>query len=209
VAARFWRKTAVTSRDLNPDSPPGKAEKYARRERERRFLLAAMPAEGSARRVLIEDRYLVGTRLRLRRMTDLDPADEPRRVTYKLTQKVPAPHGIPGLITTLYLSAAEYEAVAIAPADTLRKVRTSIPPFGIDESRGPLAGLILAEAEFETDDDEAAFQPPMEPIAEVTADERFTGGRLVQASNDDVRALLAEFGIAAAASVARADHGGA
>ena len=185
----------MTSRDPNPDAPAGKAEKYARRERERRFLLAAMPAEGSVGRVLIEDRYLLGTRLRLRRMTDLGPADEPGQVTYKLTQKVPTPDGKPGLITTLYLSAAEYEAVAIVPAGTLRKVRTSIPPFGVDEFEGPLAGLILAEAEFETDDDEAAFQPPMEPVAEVTADERFTGGRLVQASNDDTRALLAEFGI--------------
>jgi hypothetical protein len=168
-----------------------------------------MPAEGSLRRVLIEDRYLVGTRLRLRRMTDLGPADEPGRVTYKLTQKVPAPDGKPGLITTLYLSAAEYEAVAIAPADTLRKVRTSIPPFGVDEFQGPLAGLVLAEAEFETDDDEAAFQPPIKPVAEVTADERFTGGRLVQASDDDTRSLLAEFGIAASASVASAEPRGA
>jgi len=185
----------VTSRDAHPDAPPGKAEKYARRERERRFLLAVMPAETPAGRVLIEDRYLVGTRLRLRRMTEFGPADQPGRLTHKLTQKVPAPDGTPGLITTLYLSAPEYEALAAVPGHALRKVRTSIPPFGVDEFRGPLTGLILAEAEFETDDDRAAFRPPIETVAEVTADERFTGGRLVRVEGNEIGALLAEFGI--------------
>jgi GNAT superfamily N-acetyltransferase len=179
----------------NPDSPPGKDEKYARRERERRFLLAAMPKGHSVRRVLIEDRYLVGTRLRLRRMTDLDPDGEPGRVTYKLTQKIPSSDRTPGLITTLYLSAPEYHAVSAVPARRLRKVRTSIPPFGVDEFQDTLTGLILAEAEFDTDDEAAAMEPPEGVVAEVTADERFTGGRLVEASSDQIRRLIAEFGI--------------
>jgi CYTH domain-containing protein len=182
--------------NVHPDSPPGKAEKYARRERERRFLLAGVPTGSAARRVLIEDRYLVGTRLRLRRMTALGPAGEPGSVTYKLTQKVPSLDGTPGLVTTLYLSAAEYQAMAAMPARALRKVRTSIPPFGVDQFDGALAGLILAEAEFDTDDDAKALDPPDDALAEVTADERFTGGRLVQASPDEVRDLIAEFGIA-------------
>jgi hypothetical protein len=181
----------------NPDSPPGKDEKYARPERERRFLFAALPVGTSpVRRALIEDRYLSGIRLRLRRMTQLGPEGELGSLTHKLTQKVPSPDGTPGLITTLYLSAAEYQAVAAIPARTLRKVRTSIPPFGVDEFQGELAGLILAEAESDTDDDLAALERPVDAVAEVTADQRFTGGRLVEASGDDIRALLAEFGIA-------------
>ena len=47
------------------------APKYAHVERERRWLIdpARLPAL-SAEYVLIEDRYLSGTRMRLRRMTD-------------------------------------------------------------------------------------------------------------------------------------------
>jgi CYTH domain-containing protein len=185
----------VTPGDLHPDAPPAKAQKYARRERERRFLLAALPKEGHLRRVLIEDNYLSGTRLRLRRITELGAEDEPGGLTYKLTQKIPAPDGTPGLITTLYLSVAEYEALAGLPTRSLQKVRTSIPPFGVDEFRGALAGLILAEAEFESEELAAAFHPSIEVVAEVTADIRFTGGRLVQAEASDVPPLLAEFGI--------------
>lgn len=179
----------------HPDAPPGKAEKYARRERERRFLLAAVPRGKPIRRVLIEDRYLVGTRIRLRRITELVGDDQPGDVSYKLTQKIPAVDRRPGLITTFYVSAAEYEAVSGVPGHTLRKVRSSIPPLGVDEFQGPLAGLVLAEAEFESDEESAAFHPPIETVAEVTADERFTGGRLVQAEGEDLRALLIEFGI--------------
>ena len=47
----------------HPDAPAGKATKYARVERERRFLFAAPPSGTPTRRVLIEDRYLRGTRL--------------------------------------------------------------------------------------------------------------------------------------------------
>jgi CYTH domain-containing protein len=179
----------------NPDSPPGKDDKYARRERERRFLLAAMPTGTVVRRVLIEDRYLINTRLRLRRMTTLEPADEAGSVIYKLTQKVPSPSGTPGLITTLYLSAAEYQAIRAVPARTLRKARMSIPPFGVDVFSDALAGLILAEAEFETDDEADALEPPDDAVAEVTADERFTGGRLVETSTDELRGLLSEFDV--------------
>jgi hypothetical protein len=178
----------------NLDSPPGKDEKYARRERERRFLLAAMPKGGTIRRVLIEDRYLVGTRLRLRRMTDLDSNEGPAP-THKLTQKIPSPDGTAGLITTLYLSAAEYEAIAAVPGRTLRKVRTSSPPFGVDQFEDALEGLILAEAEFDTDAEAAALEPPDDAVAEVTADARFTGGQLVQRSSDEILTLIAEFGI--------------
>lgn len=191
------RGEVKTSGD-HPDSPPGKADKYARRERERRFLLVGVPTGKPVRRVLIEDRYLVGTRLRLRRVTPLETQAQSEPVIYKLTQKVPAPHGGPGLITTLYLSATEYQALTSVPARTLEKVRSSIPPFGVDEFRGALAGLVLAEAEFESDADSTAFEPAIPTIAEVTADDRFTGGRLAQTDVDEMRALLTLFGIGSA-----------
>ena len=180
-------------RAIHPDAPPGKAGTYARLERERRFLLAAPPAGASTRRVLIEDRYIPGTRLRLRRMTEVDRPGG--GVTYKLTQKIPTVAGTPGLITTLYLSAAEYGALAVIPAVELRKVRSSVPPLGVDVFEGELAGLVLAEAEFESAEDEAAFQPPAEAIAEVTADRRFAGGNLATLGAADLADLLLPFGL--------------
>ena len=173
-----------------PDNPG----KYARIERERRFLLAAAPPPTAAvatRR--ITDRYLTGTRLRLRR-------DEDRRrgpVAFKLTQKVPAdrPGHLQGLITNIYLSSAEYQLLARLPATTLSKTRLSVPPLGIDVFDPPLHGLVLAEAEFATDEAAHAFAPPTEAVAEVTDDVRFTGGTLVRTGREDLLTWLGEYGI--------------
>jgi hypothetical protein len=178
----------------HPDAQYGKAGKYALVERERRFLLRAVPHGTPTARVLIEDRYLIGTRLRLRRLTDLEAPGS--RMFYKLTQKIPAPAGTPSLITTLYLSGPEYTALASIPADTLRKVRWSFAPLGVDVFEGPLQGLVLAEAEFESDPEQTGFQPASDVVAEVTADVRFTGGSLVKQSAGETAILLAEFGIA-------------
>jgi CYTH domain-containing protein len=167
---------------------------YARIERERRFLLAGpplAPAVTATRR--ITDRYLAGTRLRLRR------AERPDRATieYKLTQKVPAdqPGPVQGLITNTYLSQAEYNALASLPAAVLSKTRFSVPPLGIDVFDPPLHGLILAEAEFATNEAAHSYRPPASCIAEVTDDARFTGGNLVQADRQDLLVWLAEYGI--------------
>jgi hypothetical protein len=180
-------------RGRHPDAPGGKETKYARVERERRFLLATLPIGTPVQRALIEDRYLRDTRLRLRRMTELDGAAP--RVIYKLTQKIPTTTGSPGLITTLYLSAAEYASLAGLPAATLRKIRSSFPPLGVDAFEGSLRGLFLAEAEFEDAIEEKTYRPPAAAVAEVTNDVRFTGGRLVTLSTNEVTDLLVSFGI--------------
>jgi hypothetical protein len=178
----------------HPDAPAAKGTKYARLENERRFLIDAVPDLEPVRRVRIVDRYLTGTRLRLRQMTELDPDGVPTgQVENKLGQKIPKADGAPGLITNLYLSAREYEALEIVPGSVLEKVRLSIPPVSVDVFKGELAGLLLAEAEFETEMEAAAFEPPIRVVAEVTADLRLTGGRLVTTSAEELRALFAEF----------------
>jgi len=147
--------------------------------------------------VLIEDRYLDGTRLRLRRMTELEADDRPAtgEPTYKLAQKIPAPDGSPGLITNLYLSKPEYDVLAEVPARVLRKIRLSIPPLGVDVFEGELQGVFIGEAEFESADEAEAFAPPAGSAAEVTRDIRFTGGRLMSTSRAELRSALADFGI--------------
>ncbi len=83
------------------------AGKYAHLELERRFLLAEVPAdtdEASGRR--IHDRYIIATRLRLRRVDPLAGG----ATEYKLGQKdTPDPTFLPRMRhTSLYLTADEY-----------------------------------------------------------------------------------------------------
>ncbi len=167
--------------------------KYARVERERRFLVLALPSgEPPVRAREVVDRYFEGTGLRLRRMTDLT-GSEPTRV-FKLTQKIPEA-GRPdrGLITNTYLSEREYELLSGLGGRELRKTRYSIPPMGVDVFASPLDGLILAELEFLTDEEMGEFAPPDYVAAEVTSDVRFTGGELVRATHEELVALLGEY----------------
>jgi len=174
---------------LHPDAPDGKATKYSLPERERRFLMRRLP-DGEVWRVAsIEDLYIAGTRLRLRKLS-YDGA-----TFYKFTQKIPNPDGGPGFITTLYVSRSEYEVLATLPGDWLRKTRYSIPPMGFDVFEGELAGLFLGEMEFTSDDEMAAFPPPEGTVAEVTFDDRFTGGVLVRMARDDLQRLLNAMGV--------------
>lgn len=131
----------------------------------------------------ITDRYVDGTRLRLRRVDELDGAGPP---VHKLTQKLP---GEPwGELTTMYVSGEEYAVLATLPAAVLTKVRRSVPPLGYDVFAGPLSGLVLAEVEFVDDASAAAFRSPA-GLREVTDDPRFEGGVLVR--TDPAAVLLA------------------
>jgi CYTH domain-containing protein len=169
------------------------AGKYARTERERRFLLSGLPDGIRPADVReITDRYLSGARLRLRHIRGA-AGDQ-----YKLTQKIPAAHPGPvqGLITNIYLSGTEHDHLAAAlPGDILTKVRYAFPPLGVDVFGPPLHGLVMAEAEFGSDTEMLAFRPPAAAIAEVTEDARFTGGRLARTARADLVSWLAEFGI--------------
>lgn len=178
---------------MSPPVPGLAPGKYALIERERRFLLAGLPAgEQPAVTRKITDHYLAGTTLRLRRVHG------PGGDQYKLTQKIPAPQPGPvqGLITSIYLSGAEYSQLAAAlPGHRLAKTRCTIPPLGIDVFDPPLHGLVTAEAEFGTDAEMLAFQPPGYIHAEITDDPRFTGGRLAVTPREDLISWLAEYGI--------------
>jgi hypothetical protein len=181
--------------------------KYARIERERRFLLAAPPPSSAltGRRRII-DRYLTGTRLRLRRVDWADSGSRPSRPgqdgggqsEFKLTQKLPAgrPGHVRGLITNTYLSEAEYELLASLPAHLLTKTRFTMAPLAVDIFEPPLHGLILAEAEFSDDEAALSFPVPSVAVAEVTDDVRFAGGSLAVACRDDLATWLADYGIA-------------
>ena len=169
--------------------------KYVRVERERRYLLSALPEGVSLRdeHAQITDNYITNTRLRLRKSRWV-PTNE---WSLKLTQKhTPAPPDFTRtLITTIYLNPTEYEVLSVFEANELRKNRYYLRHEGrlysVNVYLGDLRGLILAEADCDTDEELDALPKPPFAFLDVTRDELFTGGRLVQLTAEDLRAELA------------------
>jgi len=173
--------------------------KYARIERERRYLLQDLP-EGLTRaspHVQITDNYITGTRLRLRKVRK----PETNKWTVKLTQKF-APDSEDysrTIITNIYLNALEVEMLAVSDANEIRKNRYPFEfegrQFSVDMFLGDLFGLVLAEVSFETDEELRNYPPPPFVIAEVTSNELFTGGKLCQVSFVDIREAIRRNGL--------------
>jgi CYTH domain-containing protein len=154
------------------------AGKYARWELERRFLCSRVPETASeAPGWDVVDRYLPGSRLRLRRMDALDGSE----TIFKLGKKeVPAPPDFARMtITTIYLSADEYEQLAALPANVLHKRRYRIEEGGRLWSVDVFDdGLVLVETEVETATEQ--FELPDWVERDVSDDERYTGGQLAR-----------------------------
>ena len=170
------------------------ASKYARLERERRYLLQDLP-EGLTRadpHVQITDNYITGTRLRLRKIRE----PQTNKWTVKLTQKfAPDANDLSRtIITNIYLTALETEMLAISDANEIRKNRYPFEfegrRFSVDMFLGDLFGLVLAEVSFETDQELANYPQPHFAIADVTNNELFTGGKLCQITFADIREAI-------------------
>jgi len=171
--------------------------KYARVERERRYLLRDLP-EGMTRadpHLQITDNYMTDSRLRLRKVR------EPRtnKWTVKFTQKfAPNPDDLSRtIITNTYLNALEAEVLSsIFNSNEIRKNRYPFEfdgrRFSIDMFLGDLFGLVLAETSFETDEDLDTFLAPPFALADVTNEPLFSGGRLCELTFSDVRAEIAK-----------------
>jgi CYTH domain-containing protein len=168
--------------------------------RVRRFLLPYLPralAQGVA--ALIEERYIAGTGLNLRRTLTPD-ARTAQGPVHTLGQRIRAGSRRTERITlTDQLTAAEYAALARLPADVLvwrrYEVWLSSQQCGVDVFSGELTGLVLAEARFAAPAETVAFPPPVYAVAEVTGDERFAGWALVRTSTAQLAALVAEYGM--------------
>jgi CYTH domain-containing protein len=175
--------------DVGVDTAP--RLKYAHIETERRFLLDGVPVacEGVAIQE-IRDRYVFGTRLRLR---VLEVSGEP--TVWKLGQKVRIDLASPLRVahTTIYLDKSEVGALAALPAAELTKSRRTLVLEGhtwaVDEFRGELTGLVLAEIDLGEDRPMPA-RLPFATRREVTNDDRYSGGALAETPANAVAELI-------------------
>lgn len=153
--------------------------KYAVVERERRYLLARLPARqptGVTTTREITDRYVTGTRLRLREVRKADGT-----VTRKLGQKVRLGDGPREVAcTNLYLDDAEWALLSSLPGTTLRKRRHLVVADGlvvaVDEHED---GTLVAEI----DDREGPSDVVpgwLDVVREVTDEEAWTGAGLAR-----------------------------
>lgn len=173
--------------------------KYARIERERRYLMRDLP-EGMSRadpHVQITDNYITGSRLRLRKVRD----PRTNKWTVKFTQKfAPDPKDLSRtIITNTYLNALEAEILSIFNSNEIRKNRYKFEfegrEFAVDMFLGDLFGLVLAEVGFETDEELDNFAKPPFALADVTNEVLFSGGRLCELTFADVRGEIVERGL--------------
>jgi CYTH domain-containing protein len=175
---------------INDENSLRVESKYARVERERKFLLRELPEPltRASRHIQIWDNYITNTRLRLRKIR----LPETRKYILKLTQKFAADARdlSRNLITNTYLSPAEYAVLAIFEGNEIRKNRYPYEhegrTYSIDVFLGALWGLMLAETSFETDEELREFTPPPFAFMEVTNDEMFAGGNLVNLSFEEI-----------------------
>ncbi|HEX3184099.1 MAG TPA: hypothetical protein VHQ94_04850 [Pyrinomonadaceae bacterium] len=168
--------------------------KYARVERERRYLLQDLP-EGLTRadpHLQITDNYITGTRLRLRKVR------EPRtnKWTVKFTQKfAPNPDDLSRtIITNTYLNALEAETLSVFNTNEIRKNRYYFDfegrRFSVDMFLGDLFGLVTAEVGFETDEELDNYRQPPFALADVTNIPLFSGGKLSELTFSEVREAI-------------------
>ena len=90
------------------------------------------------------------------------------------------------LITSIYLPEEEFLVLWTSlHGARIKKLRHRLHPIAglpvlVDKLQGELAGLILAEAEFATPEQLAAYPSPVFVQKEVTEDLRFSGGQLIK-----------------------------
>ena len=168
--------------------------KYSCLELERRFLVHDLPEEirASGYRWRISDRYIPETRLRLRRMESRRGAEVLYKLSQKFSDQLEASRKT--TITNLYLNEGEYNCLQTLAGNEVLKDRYLFEykkhRFGIDVFAGRHAGLILAEVEAATEIDLDDIPIPSFLVREVTEEPFFTGGKLAEASQAELRKAL-------------------
>jgi CYTH domain-containing protein len=152
--------------------------KYMAVERERRWVCREVLRDRILRTEAITDLYVAGARLRLREARPVGGGAPMLRLSRKADVDAHT-----RLITSIYLPEEEFTLLArLLPGTRIKKLRHRLQgiAMAVDEFQGELEGLIIAEAEFDTQELLLAFTAPDFALREVTADARFTGACLAR-----------------------------
>ena len=149
--------------------------KYAAVEVERRWLVtleAAAQTSRSGRCRYIEDKYIQGTHLRLRCVTEAG-----REPIYKLGKKYePSSGGQPTV--SVYLSAQEHTALSALPGTEVKKARHSVAGGSLDIYRLPDLRFAAFEVELPSLAAANEYCPPLFVGREITGLMEYTGHAL-------------------------------
>ena len=154
------------------------APKYSAIEIERRWLvdLAAVGDLSLAAFREIEDLYVAGSRLRLRKVSDPKGG-----VIFKFGKKYGKRTAASEAVTNLYLSEAEHHQLAGLPGVVTLKRRYAVAGGALDVYRQPRAGLAIFEVEFDDEASAQAYRPPHFVTREVTSEAEFSGFAVAEA----------------------------
>ena len=152
--------------------------KYSAMEIERRWLvdLAATGDLSSVPFRKIEDLYIEGSRLRLRKTTGPDGL-----CIFKFGKKYGKSSTASEPVTNLYLTAAEFEQLSRLPGVATLKRRYSVAGGALDIYERPRAGLAIFEMEFEDEAAARRYQAPHFVTREITGESSFSGVSLSEA----------------------------
>jgi len=148
--------------------------KYSLPEIERRWLvsptfLAAL--DGVPHRI-VEDLYIEGTHLRLRKMVNTSG-----ETAYKFCKKYGRSTSLANPITNIYLSEEEYRTLSALKGKRTCKRRYAIADGSIDVYEG-ISTLAIFEVEFESESDAMNYAPPDFAGDEVTDHASYSGAAL-------------------------------
>ncbi len=182
--------TTYYYRDLTDPTPMGagaarRGSRYARIERERRFLVTTLPDSVDPENyVRLRDRFIPGVFLRLRRIERPDGTE----LLTKLGQKTLDPHAPSDprrrQMTTCYFDPGSAGVLSSLDGPSSAKRRHTIRVSGrqwvIDVWEEPVsaAGLILAEVECDSDAELEAVEIPAWVKREVTGESQYSGWTL-------------------------------
>lgn len=151
--------------------------KYGKYEYERTYLLESnyLLNKKIERIKIIRDKYIEGTKLRLREIR------ENNETKFKLTQKEelkPVKQGVLK-INTLYLTKSEFDKMNTLEGVEIEKERHIVQidrtRIGIDKITFNDKTILIAEIEFDTEFEMNTFSMPLDCIMEITGNHKYNG----------------------------------
>jgi CYTH domain-containing protein len=164
--------------------------KYSIPEIERRWLVDAgqLPDLSTLKRVSIVDRYIRGTRLRLRMLESAEGTK------YKLCKKYGKESQFTENITNIYLSLVEFSLLVTLPAKVVNRERyylqleDVVMSINLPDGNHP----IIAECEFGSLEKARAFVPPEFCTEEVSDREEYQACNFSNCDEPDARQVIDE-----------------